>query len=394
MDYRFDSCGARASAQVTGIDSGTLQRMTLARWHGRALFIDPHCRRVDRKRLWGRACGSRYCPACLKESGGRWLLSWRLAFSFACTRHGMLLADTCPSCGDIPRSHGNYTGTTPVPGVCPTKSRDVPLKRCRQNLCETVTPLLPADSHLLLAQQKLTELIENASETTTGLAGVYGSAPIAVAQVLADMRTFASRVLVLAHDDDLARWGTGELVRRCNTYRQVPLTTYRGRREAHTRGTWVAPTDAAATGIALAAALDGLSGTDPQAVVDRIAWLTDRSERRGRRTLRHREVELGGLTRPCCHRSGSRAPQPGAARCATALPNHYRSSPTTGQGTTATASSGPEDTGKLVAHLGLAGDAAHQHWKPALEHSPAGPRGQHAAGRSMDQPPPGAKPAG
>ncbi|WP_367326442.1 hypothetical protein [Streptomyces sp. HUAS ZL42] len=43
----------------------------------------------------------------------------------------------------------------------------------------------------------------------------------------------------------------------------------------------MAPTDAAATGIALTAALDGLSGADPQAVVDRIAWLTDRLEAKG-----------------------------------------------------------------------------------------------------------------
>lgn len=277
-------------ALVTGIDSETLQRMTLARWHGRALFIDPHRRRVDRKRLWGRACGSRFCPACLEESGGRWLLSWRLAFVFACTRHGMLLADTCPSCGEIPRSRGNYTGTTPVPGVCLTKSTDVPLQRCRQELRETVTPMLAADSPLLLAQQRLTELIENESDTTTGFAGVYGSAPVTVAQVLADLRTFASRVLALAHDDDLARWGASELVHRCNSYRQAPLTTYRGRREAHTKGSWVAPTDAAATGIALAAALDGLSGTDPQAVVDRIAWLTDRLEAKGR-GIAHCDIE-------------------------------------------------------------------------------------------------------
>ncbi len=268
-------------ALVTGTDSGTLRRMTLARWHGKALFIDSHRRRVDRRRMWGRACGSRFCPACLKESGGRWQLSWRLAFTFACTRHRMLLADTCPSCGEIPRSRGNYTGTTPVLGVCPTKSKDFPLDRCQQDLCEAVAVPLAVDSPILLAQQQLTELIENDPLTTTDFEGLYGSTSVAISQVLADLRTFASRVLALAHDDDLARWGADDLVHRCNAYRQAPLTTYRGRREAHTRGAWVAPTDAAATGIALAAALDGLSRTDPQDVVDRIAWLTDRLEAKG-----------------------------------------------------------------------------------------------------------------
>lgn len=116
------------------------------------------------------------------------------------------------------------------------------------------------------------------------------------------------------------------------------------------------------------------------------------SERKGRCTLRHREVEFGGLARPCCHRSGSRAPKPRTAGCATVLPNHYGTPPAVGQGTTTAESSGAEDTGKFVGHLDLADDAAHQLWEPALEHRPTGPRGESAAGRSMDQPAPGAEP--
>ena len=30
--------------------------------------------------------GSRYCPKCLAESGGRWQLQWRLAWTFACAK--------------------------------------------------------------------------------------------------------------------------------------------------------------------------------------------------------------------------------------------------------------------------------------------------------------------
>ena len=50
-----------------------------------------------------RRRGSRYCPSCLAERDGRWLLSWRLGWTFACTAHGVLLCDTCPSCGQAPR---------------------------------------------------------------------------------------------------------------------------------------------------------------------------------------------------------------------------------------------------------------------------------------------------
>ncbi|MFE1907623.1 TniQ family protein [Streptomyces gardneri] len=37
-------------------------------------------------------------PHCLAETGGRWQLAWRLGWSFACTRHHILLADRCPAC--------------------------------------------------------------------------------------------------------------------------------------------------------------------------------------------------------------------------------------------------------------------------------------------------------
>jgi hypothetical protein len=49
-----------------------------------------------------RRRGSRYCPSCLADRDGRWLLSWRLGWTFACTTHGVLLCDTCPAC-ELPR---------------------------------------------------------------------------------------------------------------------------------------------------------------------------------------------------------------------------------------------------------------------------------------------------
>ncbi|MGV9567518.1 TniQ family protein [Streptomyces sp. NPDC003480] len=268
-------------AMACEIDRDMLLGMTLARWHGRAVFIDWDRRRVDKRRLWGRACGSRYCPECLRESGGRWQLSWRLGFTFACTRHHLLLVDACPSCGAIPRSRNIYSGTVPIPGVCPSKSRNAPAVRCGYNLCEAAAPQLEADEPILLAQQQLTGLVEGEAPNTTDFAGVYGSTPIPIARVLADLRTLASRVLAFAQDDDLARWGASDLVRRCNSYREAPLTTYRGRRDAHTRGSWVAPTDAAATGLALTAALDSLNGAEPDTAIDRITWLTNRLQERG-----------------------------------------------------------------------------------------------------------------
>ena len=65
-----------------------------------------------------RRRGSRYCPSCLAERDGRWLLSWRLGWVFACTTHDVLLCDTCPACGQAPRGRAGRAGLNP-PGTCP-----------------------------------------------------------------------------------------------------------------------------------------------------------------------------------------------------------------------------------------------------------------------------------
>jgi DNA-binding transcriptional ArsR family regulator len=64
-----------------------------------------------------RRRGSRYCPQCLAERDGRWLLSWRLGWVFACTAHSVLLCDTCPACGQASRSRTGRTAHGP-PGSC------------------------------------------------------------------------------------------------------------------------------------------------------------------------------------------------------------------------------------------------------------------------------------
>ncbi|MFI7524576.1 TniQ family protein [Nocardia salmonicida] len=69
-----------------------------------------------------RPDGSRYCPACLAESGGRWVLRWRTKWAVACLRHKTLLHDTCPGCRTIARR-----------GFV-SSSRERPAARCEQIL--------------------------------------------------------------------------------------------------------------------------------------------------------------------------------------------------------------------------------------------------------------------
>ena len=64
-----------------------------------------------------RRHGSWYCPSCLAEQDGRWLLAWRLGWVFACTADRVLLCDTCPACGQVPRGGAGRAGLNP-PGTC------------------------------------------------------------------------------------------------------------------------------------------------------------------------------------------------------------------------------------------------------------------------------------
>ena len=99
-----------------------------------------------------RRRGSRYCPSCLAERDGRWLLSWRLGWVFACPAHGVLLCDTCPACGQAPRSRTGRAGLNP-PGTCANTIK-------RNNCCgadlREATPRRLAPGHPVLAAQRWT----------------------------------------------------------------------------------------------------------------------------------------------------------------------------------------------------------------------------------------------
>jgi hypothetical protein len=62
---------AEVVSAVTGVAVTTLRAMTLAHYSGRAVRINADTRTLHRAFPWGRARGSRFCPACLDETGGR-----------------------------------------------------------------------------------------------------------------------------------------------------------------------------------------------------------------------------------------------------------------------------------------------------------------------------------
>ena len=112
--YQLDEPDLAALSTVTGVPAATLADMTLARYEGTGLAAVTGLPRTPR--WWRQPIGSRYCPRCLAANGGRWMLTWRIPWTFACTGCRVLLAGTCPDCGR--RHRRTRTGQPRRPGRC------------------------------------------------------------------------------------------------------------------------------------------------------------------------------------------------------------------------------------------------------------------------------------
>lgn len=78
---------SQSLAAATGVPPEALEAMTLSRYDGTALRLDPESHRSDPKFPFGPLSWSRFCPDRIRETGGRWQLCWRLGWSFACPKH-------------------------------------------------------------------------------------------------------------------------------------------------------------------------------------------------------------------------------------------------------------------------------------------------------------------
>ena len=262
-------------AAAAGLKVDVLHAMTLARWHGRAIHLDLQRREVDRKTLWGRPRGSRFCPACLADTNGRWQLTWRLAWSFACMTHRTLLVDSCAACDHIPRTLPHPRQVVPVLGACDTHLPD-PGRRgvlCAYPLSTVDVCALELDSPLLATQKLLNDLLDGSAHRTAVFAGVYGTRPIALRQAFGDLRALGGRIMATPTDMDVTPWAPAELISRRDVYLRSPLTTSGRRTTPLAKPGWMAPIDAATTGIALTLAAQMLTAPTIAQARDHIAWL-------------------------------------------------------------------------------------------------------------------------
>lgn len=183
---------------TTGVATTTLWSMSAA-----SLLSAPQDVAATRTLLMA---GSRFCPRCLADNGGRWLLWWRLRWAFACPTHHCLLADYCPACRRRQRVESpplhlvpvSHRCARPAPGARGTRTPP----RCGARLSDAVTAHVPAGGTVLRAQRQILDIIE----AKTAARGIYRGAAVSATAYAADL-TFLGKQLLLHHQQD-ALWPT------------------------------------------------------------------------------------------------------------------------------------------------------------------------------------------
>lgn len=245
---------AAVLATATGTSSRTVKAMTLATYDGRALQLDAEALNLQSEFPYGPLPGSRYCPDCLSASAGRWQLSWRLGWSFACTQHRRLLADVCPRCDSRPRSQQTY-GEIPSPTPC----------GCGQDLTRTPTALLPPNHPILGGQRRLNALLSNEVATF----GVF--TPLSPRRaVLETIRSLSNRTLNFASKHGLSSVTAAKLREGRNGPLLVPEQA-----RAQNALNPAAPATAVETAVGVAAALDILDAPSVRMAGYRARWLIE-----------------------------------------------------------------------------------------------------------------------
>lgn len=138
--------------------------------------------------------GSRFCPQCLIERDGRWLLRWQLSWVFACCRHQALLHDTCPACSRIPRKFATFAAHQGGPARCARGG-------CHTNLRDAAPIPLPAGDPTLAAQDQIDTLLSAVESRQTTRLDTPPS------RVVTDLRAVAGWLLQQGEDADFAEFG-------------------------------------------------------------------------------------------------------------------------------------------------------------------------------------------
>lgn len=149
-------------AQVTGLSPCEVDAMALPPNPGAPTGANTNVARMLPSGPWDWRANSRYCPQCLNDTGGRWKLSWRMNWTFACLTHNCLLADACPECRCDQRRLAHAMREVPLPGRCRgVRLRDSTgaLRACDAPLASSRLIDLSKRTALLDAQQQVMDLL-------------------------------------------------------------------------------------------------------------------------------------------------------------------------------------------------------------------------------------------
>jgi len=255
---------AKRVAALTGLTSDELRATTLRPFAGRMIVLQDTRRAVMRSVWWGRGAGSRYCPQCLSERDGRWLLRWRLSWVFACTRHRSLLHDHCPRCGRVPRQNTMRPGCEQPPARC--SRNPAPRTVCNEDLSKVESLPLRHDDPILAAQHQLDPVIDAIESGRTD------TLEAAQSDIWTDLRAVGGWMLRQGEAGDFDEFGS---------------KATQAWHEAHTRYTSESvrpsqfpPTDAALMGALVARAHAVINSDDLDAAVIQVRELLLRSTRR------------------------------------------------------------------------------------------------------------------
>ncbi len=314
-------------AAATAVTPPRVRALTLEHYAGRAVGIDPATGAFQHAFPWGRGRGSRFCPQCLQDSGGRWELQWRLGWSFACPRHHVVLADACPVCGRAPRLRAHPGSTIPAPGRCaspvPGPSR-API-RCGADLTRVVVLYLGPEHPATVAQRILNEAIVGGAAHF----GVYRAHPVPVVSALADIRALAGRVLANATPEEIAAVVPADVLTEHYRALTHPDPRFARTVAAHRPGQ-AAPAYAATAAVGVSAALNILNRPTPAQAAAAASWLVLGARARGL-IVRATNVRWGRGMTPLLTaiQLNALAPELGAAdqlryRIGTPLPSYPR----------------------------------------------------------------------
>jgi hypothetical protein len=255
----------RLIGHATGVDLRRVEAMTLAPWISG---------RVSRQRSASmRVPGSRFCPLCLDERGGRWRVWWRLRWAFVCLTHCCLLVDRCSGCGGLQRLAPRPPGDTPRVGRCTSYlHRSLTGARCSAELFDNTPTLVGHDDPLIATQRGILAVLRAGASS----GGIYADEPVGSEVFAQDLRLLGTWILRFAHRDEL--W---------TRVSDVLGHTFSMEADARWLVSWpaagqrVSRSGVAHDAVAACLALPILSAADPAAAAEKLRWLATSMDRRG-----------------------------------------------------------------------------------------------------------------